>query len=501
MDGATRRCREQGEPGEPGEPGVFRRRDEAVEACAGSELGEGGELAPGDEPSPEMFRAIAETAVNPFAIIDDGGIFRWVGASVEELLGWRPDELVGRPLTTIVAPSSVAEALDAFADLDEVPHGSRYPRGGVGEAVDLVCRDGAITPCNVMAATRSQTGLPYHLAFASRAGYEQALDNALEAIAHHAQLDEVLVHLVATLQQWIPRSTVAIGDGWLGDRFAAAAGDGVDLLLSDPASPWARALATGEDVIVPRADDLPPALAALAGALGLASCWVHPVTVPGDDLPSAALVMWRPFEGVPTRFTWNAVRRTGRLLRFTLQWDRSHRALAFAATHDPLTGLANRPAFVGRLAEIAERAEGEAAVLFVDLDRFKPVNDSFGHLVGDRVLQAVAERLAGALRPGDLVARLGGDEFGVLCERLAHPSDAGVVADRLVQALASPITLDGGHEVAVTASVGVAELGPSEEPEAILYRADLAMREAKSAGRGRWVGDAPPAVSPLRAGP
>ena len=450
------------------------------------------EFEPGDDPSPEMFRAIAETAVNPFAIVDDAGVFRWVGTSIEELLGWKPHELIGRTMDVIIDPASLPDVLEAFADLDELPGQSNYPRGGVGQAADLVCRDGTTTPCSLIAATRTQTGLPYHLVFARRAGYERALDNALEAIARHAEVDEVLVHLVATLQQSIPRCMVAIGAGWQGDRFAVTAGDGVPLMGIEPRSPWARAIETGEDVLVDRLSDLPAGLATQASALGLASCWVHPVTVPGNDRPDAALLMWRPFDGMPTRFTWTAVHRTGRLLRFTLQWDRSHRALAFAATHDTLTGLANRPAFVGRLTDIAKLAEGEAAVLFIDLDRFKPVNDEHGHLAGDRVLQAVADRLNGALRPSDMVARLGGDEFAVLCERLTGTDDVGIVAGRLLDALAAPIVLDESHQVTITASVGVTELGRSEEPEAILARADLAMREAKALGPGLWVSHPPP---------
>jgi diguanylate cyclase (GGDEF)-like protein/PAS domain S-box-containing protein len=452
--------------------------------------GEQLEFEVGDEPSPAMFRAIAETAVNPFALIDDDGVFRWVGQSIEELLGWRPDEIVGRGIDAIVDRGSLEAVAQAFADLESLPPRSNYPRGGVGQPADLICRDGTTTPCNLLAATRSQTGLPYHLVFARRAGYEQALDIALEAIAGHAQLDDVLEPLVTTLQQSIPRCVVAIGDGWEHDRFGVVAGDGVDLLLPGTDSPWARALATGEDVLVSDLNELPAGVAALARARGLVSCWVHPVTVPGDDRPVTALIMFRPFDGMPTRFTWTAVHRTGRLLRFTLQWDRSHRALEFAATHDTLTGLANRDAFVTRLDEIAKLAEGEAAVLFIDLDRFKPVNDKLGHLAGDRVLQAVARRLDAALRPGDLVARIGGDEFAVLCERLVDPGDVITVAERLIDAVAEPVVLDD-TEVSITTSVGVAELGYGATPDEILARADLAMREAKALGPGRWISRPP----------
>jgi diguanylate cyclase (GGDEF)-like protein/PAS domain S-box-containing protein len=443
---------------------------------------------PDVEPIPGMYRAIAETAVNPFAVVDDDGVFRWVGRSIEELLGWRPEELVGRTIDAIVAPHCLDEVLEAFAQLEHVPGKPRYPRGGVGQPADLICRDGSITHCSVVAATKSQTGLPFHVVFARRAGYERALDVALEAIASHADLCDVLGALVDTLQQSIPGCRVAIGVGWQDGAFSVIAGDGAHLLVDEPDAPWRRALETGEDVVVRSLEGLSPGAAARARAEGLASCWVHPVTVPGDEGPTAVMVMWRPHDGIPTRFTWLAVHRTGRLLRFTLQWDRSHRALEYAATHDVLTGLANRSAFTSRVREIATLAEGEASVLFVDLDRFKPVNDQLGHLVGDRVLQAVAQRLSGAVRPGDLVARIGGDEFAVLCERLGRQEAAGV-ADRLVAAMEAPILVDGVPGISVTASIGVTALAPGDDPETVLARADRAMRRAKASGRGGWVAD------------
>jgi diguanylate cyclase (GGDEF)-like protein len=200
-------------------------------------------------------------------------------------------------------------------------------------------------------------------------------------------------------------------------------------------------------------------------------------------------VVWRLRPGQPTRFTWTTISRVGQLVQLTLQWHRSHRTLQHAATHDQLTGLANRHAFLERLTTVARAAEGVSAVLFLDLDHFKPINETLGHPVGDRVLALVAERLVGVLRPGDLVARIGGDEFAVLCERLSGPDDVEAVAKRLLAAVREPVRPhpDAATEVRVDASIGITELDPSEGVEATLARVDLAMREAKVTGRGRWV--------------
>jgi diguanylate cyclase (GGDEF)-like protein len=179
----------------------------------------------------------------------------------------------------------------------------------------------------------------------------------------------------------------------------------------------------------------------------------------------------------------------GQLLQLTLQWHRSHRTLQYAATHDQLTGLANREAFLDRLTTVAAAGEGHAAVLFLDLDHFKPVNETLGHPVGDRVLALVAQRLVDVLRPGDLVARIGGDEFAVLCERLTRPDDVEPVARRLLEAVRDPIRPlpDSPAEVRVDASIGITHLDPAEDVEQTLSRVDRAMREAKFTGRGRWV--------------
>jgi diguanylate cyclase (GGDEF)-like protein/PAS domain S-box-containing protein len=161
--------------------------------------------------------------------------------------------------------------------------------------------------------------------------------------------------------------------------------------------------------------------------------------------------------------------------------------LLHQANHDRLTGLPNRNQFTDRVREaLARRSTGLCAVLFVDLDHFKDVNDSLGHAAGDDLLEAAAARLEGALRTGDTVARLGGDEFGVLLRGIADPSEAAPVADRILDVLQAPFEV-GGSEVYVTASIGIAVAqagGPTVAGE-LLRDADLAMNMAKDEGRSR----------------
>jgi diguanylate cyclase (GGDEF)-like protein/PAS domain S-box-containing protein len=158
------------------------------------------------------------------------------------------------------------------------------------------------------------------------------------------------------------------------------------------------------------------------------------------------------------------------------------------AFHDPVTGLANRALFRDRVAHAMRRDvrdHGRAAVLLLDLDGFKTVNDSFGHETGDRLLTAVGARLATCLRGSDTVARLGGDEFGILTEDIDSDGEAVGVAERIVAALRAPIVVDE-KEVFVGASIGIAHSRDAQTAEDLLRNADVAMYTAKSDGKGRY---------------
>ena len=160
------------------------------------------------------------------------------------------------------------------------------------------------------------------------------------------------------------------------------------------------------------------------------------------------------------------------------------------ALHDPLTGLPNRTFFMRRLESASRQAtlndDGLFAVLFLDIDRFKVVNDSLGHIVGDQLLVHIARRLRTLVRPEDVVARLGGDEFAILLEDLSSESLATQIADRLQKEFSQPFIV-GDQEVFTAASIGITfGTGDQETPVDLIRNADTAMYRAKSLGRARY---------------
>lgn len=178
-----------------------------------------------------------------------------------------------------------------------------------------------------------------------------------------------------------------------------------------------------------------------------------------------------------------------RIVRATRQREYTEETLIHDVLHDPVTGLANRRLLLDRLQQaIARLARGGSgiALLFLDLDRFKDVNDGLGHAAGDRLLAAVGQRLSEATRPGDTVARLGGDEFVVLCDAVLSREDASGTAKRILDVLSRAFDLSEGRAF-VTASIGIAlatDLGvPAEE---LIRDADIAMYRAKEGGRNRF---------------
>ena len=162
--------------------------------------------------------------------------------------------------------------------------------------------------------------------------------------------------------------------------------------------------------------------------------------------------------------------------------------LLYQALHDPLTNLHNRLRFMDRLQHALARSERKrtpVAVLFVDLDHFKGVNDRYGHRAGDELLIAMARTLERGVRPMDTVARLGGDEFAVLCEELTNERDAVLIADRLCGAIQQPVEIDGTL-ISITASIGIAFAQEGDDSHTLLKHADAAMYQVKEGERGNY---------------
>lgn len=201
----------------------------------------------------------------------------------------------------------------------------------------------------------------------------------------------------------------------------------------------------------------------------------------GSEFPlEISLSSWKTHEGV---FYSGIIRDITD--RKSLEEQLTHQAL-----HDPLTKLANRVLFRDRIEHALTkivRNKTSVAVLFLDLDNFKTVNDSMGHARGDTLLVLVAERLRSSLRGSDTPARLGGDEFAILIEDARHPEDAAFVVDRITEVLRDPFLIDG-KEVIISTSIGIAAATTGDEnPEELLRNADLAMYKAKAQGKGRSI--------------
>jgi len=224
----------------------------------------------------------------------------------------------------------------------------------------------------------------------------------------------------------------------------------------------------------------------------------------GENLLSE---MQKARSGTPQTFDWRGKTKDGRLFWAELSIRRAtfggreyllstareisrrkeaEDQLKRLAQFDLLTGLANRGVFVAELTRAIERArrdERTFAVLYLDLDHFKDVNDTLGHPIGDRLLQAVAERLQANVRTIDTLARFGGDEFALLMADIGDPTDAGVLADKLLQIMAKPFLL-GGNQIQSGVSIGIATYEPDVPgAEALLAHADVALYRAKSEGR------------------
>jgi diguanylate cyclase (GGDEF)-like protein len=339
------------------------------------------------------------------------------------------------------------------------------------------------------------------------AGVNDAMQRALEAVCRYANWPLGHLWLVAESQGERRFDSTSIwhdivsreGDGPVGDLCALTERSEFALGVGLPG----RVVASEAPVWVDVASAGPaefPRLAEIVRA-GFASLFAFPVMIGAEVV--AVLEFFSVERQAPTESMLRLMAQIGTQLGRVIERRRAQDKLVHDALHDPLTQLGNRKLFLDRLQHLLLRAQrapdSHFAVLFVDLDRFKSINDGLGHQSGDQLIIGTAARLSACLRQTDLVvrdltladqhlvARLGGDEFVILLDRIASAERAIVVAERIMSVLAEPFEV-AGQRVFVTASVGIAlSASGYADVEDILRDADIAMYHAKQTGRARWV--------------
>jgi diguanylate cyclase (GGDEF)-like protein/PAS domain S-box-containing protein len=415
----------------------------------------------------EQLETIFELAPVGIGIVDFEGLTSMTNEVLRRSLGYAPEEFAAMPFTEFSHPGDLQANLDLFAqiaagEIDHFQMEKRFIRKDGGTLwVDLTAslvRDADGKPDYVIGMTQD---------ISERKRLESELRSAEERYRLLVERVPAVVYVAAPGAdgRW-PYVSPQIEEmlGFTAQEWLAEPG-----LWFRQVHPDDQEIALGEEeriLLGGTGGGIFSATYRLRHRNG-ATVWVR------DDA-----IMLRDHEG---RATFHGV-----LVAVTRE-KRLEERLEHQAFHDPLTALPNRQLFHDRVRHaLARRQTGQVAVLFIDLDDFKTVNDSFGHACGDEVLVAAAHRLQSCARAGDTVARLGGDEFALLVDDVTA-SQVTAVADRVLDALSEPPVEFSGHTTILGASIGIAVAGPGETSETLLRNADLAMYEAKLEGRSRHV--------------
>jgi diguanylate cyclase (GGDEF)-like protein/PAS domain S-box-containing protein len=414
----------------------------------------------------ERFRSVFERAPVGIALVARDGHFTLANEAMAEILGRPREELLRIGIGHVTHPDDMPETGDALrrmveGELSEWNAEKRYvrPSGEIrwGALRALLLYDAEGRPQHALALLRDVT--KQRLAERRRS----AVHGVARIMGGGAPLSEALPALVQTVVRDLDCDR---GTLWLHD------GDGSALAC---VAEWPPGSAP------PRPPTLPAAPATSATGI------VVPVISGADTIGLLELACRRPeLDDDLSGFAEEVGVQVG---EFVVR-KRAEELLLHQALHDPLTGLPNRVLFFDRLDHAIRRLQREhapLALLFLDFDGFKAVNDRFGHAGGDEVLKRAADRVAAALRAEDTVARFGGDELVVLSEHVAGAAGSALIAERILEQLRAPIDLDG-EQVVLSASIGIC-VAPVDGTtrDALLHTADAAMYRAKAGGPGRYV--------------
>jgi diguanylate cyclase (GGDEF)-like protein/PAS domain S-box-containing protein len=433
-------------------------------------------------------------------VADDDGVIGYASPALREVLGYRPEEFVSRSFLDFLHPADAGRAPGVFG---------RRPvsRGGRSHEFRIAHQDGTWRVVSLRVADRradpSIEGYVVNVrdVSARRRAEDLLAEQAdlLEAIAKGAPLEITLAKIVGMLERQLPDARAAIGllDGDGVIRVRAGLADLPDLTAvldgmgPDDGPGLTLRRGVGELTVYDVADGGLGSVASRIAELGFAQTRVTVLRAPRSGDLLGSLNLFHPGSRDLTQPDLDLVQRAVNLASIAVERHRFETALEHQARYDPLTDLPNRFLLHERIELALSRIEavgGGVAVLFIDLDHFKVVNDAEGHAIGDLVLTQVADRFRQALVGDEVLGRFGGDEFMVVSTEPADEAAAIEVAARFADELADPLLLPGGDEVFVTASIGISfSRDDRAAAESLIRDADVAMYRAKDQGRKQWV--------------
>jgi diguanylate cyclase (GGDEF)-like protein/PAS domain S-box-containing protein len=437
--------------------------------------------------------ALVEHSHDLVSIYDASGNFIYASPSHERVFGYSPDELMGINPITMVDPDERTRVATAFANQLS---GTQTPRG-IGHRVH--CKDGSWRYVESVAIDLSHDPSVGGILVNARDVTDRrhaevvAADQAaiIERIARGEPLKATLDETAEMVERWFPgtRGVIAIVDDQSTLRVVSAPHLPVEArgaFDGYPVPAEARGIYARGAAAAPLAAD--DDAGRLLIDLGFRSFWIgviHDASTDGPNL--GAIVVLRRDVDDPDDTALRQLEQAATVAAIAVERNDAQAQLAHQANHDALTGLPNRKVVLERLRTLDgrrnRRGGPDTALLFLDIDRFKVLNDSVGHDAGDRLLVELGARLQAAVRPGDLVARFGGDEFVMVCDSLDGGRAAFELGRRVLDVVRQPFDV-AGAELVVTASIGIA-IVDERPPEEVLRDADAAMYWAKERGRAR----------------
>jgi diguanylate cyclase (GGDEF)-like protein/PAS domain S-box-containing protein len=445
----------------------------------------------------EHFRLLAENSSDVITRKAIDGTFLYVSPASLAILGYPPEQLLGTKIGEYVHPDdrvAVEACYGSARQIDETGQVEFRFRRQDGKFVWLestcrrVLRPGSQSVVETHASTRDITSRK-QMEFR-----EQVRAEVLEMIAEGRPLSDILNRVVdAALRQESHAAATAvgfIGDGHqhIAPRLPSEVSAAIEAKLPEIVAGISQlAAGRGDGVVVCDFCNDPAwrELATLLGQQGICSCWAMLITSRHRE-PSGVFCIYTRDGQAPSASAVEMLKLASELTGVANEHRQLTEQLTFQAHHDSLTRLPNRALFNDRLQlalASAARSSNSLAVLLFDVDRFKLINDTYGHANGDELLCQVAARLKSRLRVSDTLARMGGDEFAAILTTLASPADTERVAIDLVNEFKKPMNL-GGRELAVTVTIGAAIFSRHGSDSASLLRnADLALYRAKEAGR------------------